>query len=82
MVFEIIGSVGVGLLLVAFALNVAGKLSQHNSVYLILNIFGASLAAWYAAVVGAIPFLILESVWAAVAALRLIRSVRASRAQK
>ncbi len=63
---------GVGLLLVAFALNLLKKLSESSRIYLGLNVLGALLAAWYAYDGRAIPFLILEFVWGATALVRLI----------
>ena len=72
MVSLIIGSFGVGLLLTAFALNLTRKLHERHPVYLVMNMAGALMAAWYALVGDIIPFVILESVWAAAAAVRLI----------
>ena len=68
----VIGSIGVALLLVAFALNLLRKLSERSIPYLLMNIVGALLAAWYAWAGGALPFVILEAVWALTALVRLI----------
>lgn len=69
---EVIGSVGVGLLLVAFILNLAKKLSERHPVYLIMNILGCVLAAWYAWVGQQVPFIILEGVWGVAAGVKLV----------
>jgi hypothetical protein len=68
----VIGSIGVALLLLAFVLNLLRKLSERSIVYLLMNVVGALLAAWYAWAGGALPFVILELVWAATALVRLI----------
>ena len=68
----VIGSIGVALLLVAFALNLLRKLSERSIPYLLMNIVGALLAASYAWAGGAVPFVILEAVWALTALVRLI----------
>lgn len=68
----LIGSVGVGLLLVAFSLNLLKKLSESSPLYLGMNVLGALLAGWYAYDGRVIPFLILELVWATTALVRLI----------
>lgn len=68
----VIGSIGVALLLIAFALNLLRKLSERSIPYLLMNIVGALLAAWYAWAGGALPFVILEAVWALTALVRLI----------
>lgn len=72
MLIQLLGAVGVGLLLVAFVLNLIGKLSETGRTYLILNIVGAGMSAIYAGLSGAIPFIVLESVWAGAAAVRLL----------
>lgn len=71
-----IGSVGVTLLLVAFALNILEKLSEQSRIYLSLNIIGSLAAGWYAYIGDIIPFLILELVWATVALIRLAAVVK------
>jgi uncharacterized membrane protein len=68
----LIGSVGVGLLLLAFALNLLRRLSEASPIYLSMNVIGALLAAWYAYSGEVIPFVVLELVWAATALVRLI----------
>lgn len=72
----IIGSIGVGLLLVAFALNLLKILSASSPIYLILNIIGSLMAAWYAYAGDIHPFVILEIVWAMTAFVRLVIVVR------
>ena len=68
----VIGSIGVTLLLLAFAMNLLRWVTERSAVYLGMNLLGASLAAVYAYAGGAIPFVILEGVWAAVALVRLV----------
>lgn len=67
-----IGSVGVFLLLLAFVLNLSGRLPERSRCYLLLNLTGASMAAWYAWAGSALPFVLLEGIWATVSAVRLI----------
>jgi len=71
-----VGSGGVTLLLVAFALNLLDRLSEHSKIYLTLNIIGSLAAAWYAYVGEIVPFLILELVWATVAFVRLAAIIK------
>lgn len=66
----VIGSIGVGILLIAFVLNLRPWVSRRS--YLAMNVLGAGLAGVYAWQVGSIPFVILEIVWAGVALCRLI----------
>jgi hypothetical protein len=64
------------MLLVAFALNLARKLSERHPVYLLLNLIGSLLAAVYALDGGAIPFVILEAVWGGFALVKLVTVYR------
>jgi len=68
----LIGSIGVGLLLAAFILNVLKRLDENGIVYLLMNFIGAGLSGWYAWLSGTIPFLILEGIWSLAALVRLV----------
>lgn len=68
---ELIGSLGVSLLLIAFVLNLARRLSERHPVYLLMNVFGCALAAWYAWVGQQVPFVVLETVWGVAALVKL-----------
>ncbi len=68
-----IGSLGVGLLLVAFVLNGSGRLGASDRRYLGLNAIGAGLACWASILLGFVPFVVLEGTWCAVAILGLAR---------
>ena len=74
-----IGSLGVALLLLAFALNLAGRLPQDGTAYALLNLLGAAVAAYASWRIAFLPFVVLEGTWAAVAAVALARSLRRSR---
>jgi hypothetical protein len=64
---EAIASVGVAIVLIAFALNVAGLLERTTVLYLGCNATGAALACLSSVMIGFLPFVLLEGVWAAVA---------------
>lgn len=61
---EWIGTAGVSLLLLAFALNLLGKLNSKSTAYLLLNIIGAALACWSSYIIHFWPLVVLEGVWA------------------
>ena len=67
----IIGSLGVALLLLAYLLLQLKKLETENWSYAILNLLGATLAAWSSYLIDFMPFVILEGTWALIA-LRMI----------
>ncbi len=58
-----IGTIGVTLLLIAFALNITKKINPDTTTYLLLNIFGAGLAGVSSYMIQFWPFVVLESVW-------------------
>lgn len=70
---EWIGSLGVALLLVAFALQLAGLLARQSRLYSALNAVGAGLACWASWRIGFLPFVLLEGLWSLVALVALIR---------
>ncbi len=72
---SVFGIAGVALLLAAFGLNLIGRLSEQGSTYLMMNVVGAMLAAWYAWAGAQIPFVVLEIVWGGVALTRLVRNL-------
>ncbi|PKN81389.1 MAG: hypothetical protein CVU47_06990 [Chloroflexi bacterium HGW-Chloroflexi-9] len=77
---ELIGFAGVGLLLLAFLLNLLGFLQAGGRPYLFLNLVGAGLAGLSAALIPFWPFVVLEGVWALVAAVGLFRPRRGAAA--
>ncbi|MBI2721793.1 MAG: hypothetical protein HYX39_06430 [Bacteroidetes bacterium] len=68
-----IGTIGVTLLLIAFALNISKKMSATSKPYLILNILGAGLAGVSSYMIHFWPFVVLESVWVIATLLALFK---------
>jgi hypothetical protein len=64
---DLVASVGVTLLLAAFALNLLASLGRGSRLYQGLNLVGAGMAAWAAWRIGFVPFVVLEGSWALVA---------------
>ena len=58
-----IGSTGVALLLLAFALNLTGRLRHESLTYPSMNAAGAGLAAYAAWLIDYMPFVVLEGTW-------------------
>ncbi|MFH1641267.1 MAG: hypothetical protein ABIC04_00030 [Nanoarchaeota archaeon] len=72
----LVGSIGVGILLVAFTLNMSGALKCNSKIYLIMNIIGGYLSCYASVLINYVPFVILEGTWAASAFVRLIIVVK------
>jgi hypothetical protein len=64
---DVIGSVGVALLLIAFFLNLFGFLRRDARGYQVLNAVGAGLACYASYLIGFLPFVVLEGIWCLVA---------------
>lgn len=73
---DIIASIGVVILMIAFLLNLYGKLSAGNRIYSLLNFAGASICCLASWMVRFYPFVILEGVWAFVAFVSLFKVPR------
>lgn len=72
---DIVGSIGVGLLLLAFALNLRGLLERDSAAYAGLNVAGAGLAALASVMINYIPFIILEATWCIVSMAALAKAL-------
>ncbi|SEP46161.1 hypothetical protein [Mucilaginibacter sp. OK283] len=73
---DIIASIGVIILLIAFVLNLLNKLSSENRVYKLFNFIGAGTCCYASYMVSFYPFVVLEGVWGAVALVSLLRVPR------
>lgn len=71
-----IGTVGVGLLLLGFVGNLAGRLSRTSRTYHAINFLGAAIAGVSVWMAGLVPFVVLEVVWAGAALVALVRGAR------
>jgi len=69
----LVGSLGVGLLLLAFFANLFGALARDGWLYPAMNLVGGALAALASWWIDYPPFVVLEGTWAAVAAAALAR---------
>lgn len=76
---DIIGSVGVALLLGAFAANLTTLLSRESVAYPALNFIGAALAAYASWLIAYFPFVLLETTWALVSLVAVGNHIFASK---
>jgi len=77
---DIIASIGVIILLVAFLLNLYKKLSAGSRLYSLLNFAGAAICAFSSYMIRFYPFIVLESIWSLVALVSLIKVSRGTSA--
>jgi hypothetical protein len=69
-----IGFIGVFQILLAYILNVTGKLDKRSLTFILLNFIGASMACLASILMNYLPFIILEGVWAIVSLIALIKN--------
>ena len=73
---DIIASIGVIILLIAFLLNLYKKLPAESKTYSLLNLIGAGVCCFASWMVSFYPFVILEGVWGFVALVSLFKVPR------
>ncbi|MFT5165697.1 MAG: hypothetical protein ACI8P3_000925 [Saprospiraceae bacterium] len=75
-VIDLIGFIGVSLILIAYFLNLNNKLDTGNIKYILLNLIGAILACLASVLMEYYPFVLLEGAWTLVSVVALIRYVK------
>ncbi len=73
---DIIGSAGVGLILLAYLLNTQKMLKPDGKLYFVLNTIGAALATTASLLINYWPFVILEATWTLVSVYGLMKAMR------
>jgi uncharacterized membrane protein len=73
---QIIGSIGVALLLVAFFMNSFGMLATDSRSYQTMNAVGAAVSCYASYLIGFAPFVVLEATWCAAAVAAMLRGRR------
>lgn len=71
---EITGTVGVGLILLAYFCNIVGWINGRSKLFFLLNIAGAGLACYASWLINYWPFVILEGTWVLVSVIGLIKN--------
>ena len=69
----ILGLIGVSGILGAYFLNLFNMIDQNSYPYILINLFGATLACISSVMIESIPFTILEGVWALVSLVALVK---------
>lgn len=73
---DIVGTIGVGIILLAYFLNMFSFIPTNGKLFYLLNIIGASIACFASYLINYIPFVILEGTWALVSLVGFIRSCK------
>jgi hypothetical protein len=78
---DIIASIGVIILLIAFLLNLYKKLPAESKTYALLNFIGAGTCCYASYMINFYPFVILEAIWGFVALVSLFKVPRGTSAK-
>jgi hypothetical protein len=70
---NLMGSIGVSILLIAFVLNMMKIIKTESLPYSLLNLAGASMACYASWLISYFPFVILEGVWALVSLTAVVK---------
>ena len=73
---DIIGSIGVALILFAYFLNTERLIQVNGKLFYVMNIIGAALACYASFLITYWPFVILEGTWVLVSIYGLMRAMR------
>jgi hypothetical protein len=73
---DIIGTIGVGIILIAYFLNNFSFIKRNGNLYFTMNIIGASIACYTSYLIDYIPFVILEGTWAIISAIGLVQNIK------
>ena len=73
---DLIGFVGVLLILIAYFMNLNDKLNSNDITYILLNLIGAILAFLASVLMRYYPFVLLEGTWTIVSFIALIKYLK------
>ena len=76
------GAIGVTILLLAFLLNLTGKIHKDGWPYLSLNVLGAGTACLASVMLRYWPFIVLEGCWTIVSLAGLVVHIKAVKDDK
>lgn len=74
-----IGFIGVFQILLAYMLNVIGRVTSKDLSFILLNLTGAAMACLSSVLLNYLPFIILEGVWTLISVMSLVNYLRQRR---
>ncbi|AIG29403.1 hypothetical protein SL053_001557 [Flavobacterium psychrophilum] len=73
---DIIGTIGVSIVLAAYFLNIFSLIPKEGALFFILNILGACITCYTSIIIDYKPFAMLEGIWVLVSLFGLIKSLK------
>jgi hypothetical protein len=75
-----IGTIGVGIILLAYFFNTTKMVPENGKLFFLLNVVGGALSCYAAVLINFIPFMVLEAIWTIVSVYGLFNSRNAKAA--
>jgi len=73
---DLIGTVGVGLVLLAYFMNIFSLIKKDGILFYTLNIIGGAISCYASILIHFLPFIILEGIWTIVSVVGLLKSIK------
>ncbi|MGC4041041.1 MAG: hypothetical protein QM710_09735 [Flavobacterium sp.] len=73
---DIIGTIGVSLILIAYFLNIFSLIKKDGAFFYVLNIFGGAIACFSSYLIAFWPFVVLEGIWAVISVVGLFKNIK------
>jgi len=73
---DLIGTIGVAIILIAYFLNTERLIPVNGKLFYVMNTIGAALACWASYLIGYFPFVILEGAWTLISIYGLMRTMK------
>jgi len=73
---DVIGSIGVGIILLAYYLNTVNLVTRNGKTYYVMNVIGAAIACYASYLIVYWPFVILEGTWTLVSIYGLMKTMK------
>lgn len=71
-----VGTIGVGLVLIAYFLNIFSLIKKDGILFYTLNIIGGAISCYASLLIHFLPFIILEGIWTIVSIIGLLKSIK------
>ena len=73
---DIIGSIGVGITLIAYFLSVFSLIQKDAALFFWMNILGSGIACFASVLIEFWPFVVLEGSWVIISVIGLVKSIK------
>jgi len=71
-----IGTIGVGIVLLAYFLNNFSLIKRNGNLYYVLNVIGGGVSCYAAVLINFMPFVILEGIWTILSGVSLFQNIK------